>query len=125
MGIQEEVTNTVETTQHAYQKMKEGRDFSTKVSISLEDVNKSIEQMVKMAGVISEVVGQQVVLVSSIFKDVEKISHGSEKTVSSCQEVSASVEKQTSSIEEITSTIQRLSNYIGKLKKHLSSKFKI
>lgn len=123
--IQGEVTNTVETTQGAYQKMKEGKDFSTKVNLSLEEVNKSIEQMTKMGNVISEVVGQQVVLVDSIFKDVEKISHISENTASSCQEVSASIEEQTSSLQEITSTIQRLSNYIEKLKGYLSSKFKV
>jgi methyl-accepting chemotaxis protein len=123
--VQEEVTSTVETTKYAYQRMEEGKDFSTKVSASLEEVNKLIKQMVEMSSAISEIVNQQATLVDSTFKDVEKISHISENTASSCQEVSASIEEQTSSLEEITSTTQKLSHSIENLKEYLSSKFKI
>lgn len=122
--IQTEVSDTVTTTEESYQKITEGKDFSTKVGLALEDVYNSTEQMVRMIGSTSEIVIQQSKMVDSVFNEVDQITKVSIENASNCQQVSSSVEEQTSSLQETVSTLQKLSEYTQKLTQ-LSERFKI
>lgn len=123
-SIQTETQEAVSSMQASSREVQEGRAGVAKIADVLDEVNKEVQEVNRLAHQISTSIQQQVIDNEEVTKAVGEVSIIAKESAASAEEVSSSTEEQTASMQEMSASAQELSNLSTALKS-LVSKFRV